>query len=354
MGIKVPLIRVTPPGPKARAIIALDERYLARSTKTAPVVVRRAQGAIVEDVDGNLLIDFTSGVSVLNVGHSHPKVLAAVTAQAKDHMHFAGTDFYYASQARLAERLAKLAPGKRARKVFFTNSGTEATEAAIKASRVHTRRGMFLAFLKAFHGRSMGALGLTASKAVQRRGYTPMMPAATHVPYAYCYRCPYHLTYPSCDLHCANVIEDFYFKTVAPPEDVAAVFVEPVQGEGGYVVPPKGWKERIAAIAKGHGILPVDDEGQAGMGRTGRFFAIEHTKAVPDILTMAKALGGGLPLGAAVMDASLDFPEAGSHSTTFGGNAVACAARDAVLDVFEAEDVLRNATRPGGHLGRRL
>ena len=354
MGLKVPLIRVPPPGPKARAIIALDERYIATSTKTAPVVVKRAEGAVVEDVDGNLLIDFSAGVSVLNVGHGHPKVLEAIRRQAAHFTHFAGTDYYYEVQARLAERLAKKAPGRRPRKVFFTNSGTESTEAAIKLARHNTRRGLFLAFLKAFHGRSMGSLALTASKPVHRRGYAPMMPSAVHVPYAYCYRCPYKLTYPSCDLHCVNIIEDLYFKSVAPPEDVAAVFVEPVQGEGGYIVPPKGWMERLAGVAKDHGILLVDDEVQAGMGRTGKFLAIEHTKAIPDVITLAKALGGGLPLGAVVFNAELDWREAGSHSTTFGGNAVACAASHATLDVLEEEDVMANATRLGARMGKRL
>ena len=352
--MKAPHIRVTPPGPKAKAIIARDREILATATKASPVVARRAEGAVVEDVDGNLFVDFASGVSVLNVGHSHPKVLAAIQRQAGDFTHFAGTDFYYEEQVRLAERLAKAAPGRHKRKVFFTNSGTESVEASIKLARHHTRRGLFLAFLRAFHGRTMGSLALTASKAVHRRGYVPMMPSAVHVPYAYCYRCPYKLTYPSCDLHCANIIEDLYFKTVAPPEDLAGIFVEPVQGEGGYIVPPPGWMERIDKMAREHDILLIDDEIQAGMGRTGRMFAIEHTKAVPDVLTMAKALGGGLPLGAMVFNAELDFREAGSHSNTFGGNALACAAANATLDVIAEEDLLRNATRLGEHLRRRL
>jgi len=354
MGVKVPYIRIPPPGPKARAIIARDHRAMATTTKTAPVVVRRAEGAVVEDVDGNLLIDFSAGVSVLNVGHSHPDVVARLREQAGRYTHFAGTDYYYPEQVELAERLAKAAPGKQRRRVFFGNSGTEANEAAIKLTRQHTKRGLFLAFLKAFHGRTMGSLALTASKPVHRRGYTPMMPSAVHVPYAYCFRCPYKLTYPSCDLHCANVIEDLYFKSVAPPEDVAGLFLEPVQGEGGYVVPPKGWTERIAKIVQGHGIPLIDDEVQAGMGRTGKMFAIQHTRAVPEVITMAKALGGGVPLSATIFDADMDYPESGSHSTTFGGNALACAAGLETLDVIDREGLLARATRLGARLGRRL
>ena len=280
MAMKVPNIKVTPPGPNARKVLARDARWMATTTKASPLVVKRASGSVVEDVDGNTYIDFTCGVSVTNVGHGNPHVTTAIKRQVDEFVHYAGTDFYYDIQTRLAERLAKLAPGRRPKKVFFANSGTEAIEAAIKITRYNTKRQLFLAFLRGFHGRTMGSLGLTASKAIQRAGFSPMMPGAVHVPYAYCYRCPYNLTYPSCDLYCANIIEDLYMKTVAPPQDVAAVFAEPVQGEGGYVVPPKGWLERIAEIAHDVGALFVADEVQSGMGRTGRMWAVEHTQAV--------------------------------------------------------------------------
>jgi len=352
--VKVPDIKVTPPGPKAREIIERDHRYVATTTKSAPIVVRRASGSVVEDVDGNLLIDFASGISVLNIGHAHPKVVEAISKQAAEFTHFAGTDFYYDIQTRLAERLGKITPGKHRKKVFFGNSGTEANEAAIKVAKSHTKRQMFLAFLGAFHGRTQGALSLTASKAKQRAGFFPTMPGVVHVPYAYCYRCPYKLTYPSCDLYCANIIEDVYMKTVAPPEDLAGVFVEPVQGEGGYIVPPPGWMDRIAKIAKDHDILLIDDEVQSGLGRTGKMWAIEHSEAVPDILTMAKSLGGGLPISAAVYPAELDFQESGKHSNTFGGNPVACAASLAVLDVMDEEDLVARSAKLGEHLARRL
>lgn len=350
----VPNIKVTPPGPKARKILARDERWIATSTKTSPLVVKRASGSVVEDVDGNTYIDFTCGVSVTNVGHTHPKVTAAIEQQVEQFTHFAGTDFYYDVQTRLAERLAGLAPGKGPKKVFFSNSGTEANEAAMKVARWHTGRPMFLAFLNGFHGRTMGSLSLTASKAVQRARFQPMMPGVVHVPYAYCFRCPYQLTYPSCDLYCANIIEDLYMKTVAPPEDLAAIFFEPVQGEGGYVVPPPGWVERIGKIAKDHDVLLAADEIQSGMGRTGKMFAVQHTKAVPDLLTMAKSLGSGIPVGATIFRADLDFDRKGAHSNTFGGNPVACSAGLATLDVIETDDLMANATRLGARMRARL
>ncbi len=352
--MKVPDIKVTPPGPKAREIIERDRAHLATTTKSAPVVVKRAHGSIVEDVDGNLLIDFASGISVLNVGHTHPKVVEAISKQAADFTHFAGTDFYYDIQTRLAERLGKITPGKFRKKVFFGNSGAEANEAAIKVAKSHTKRHMFLAFLGAFHGRTQGVLSLTASKARQRAGFFPSMPGVVHVPYAYCYRCPYKLTYPSCDLYCANIIEDVYMKTVAPPEDTAGIFVEPVQGEGGYIVPPPGWLDRVAKIAKDHDLLLIDDEVQTGFGRTGKMWAIEHSKAVPDVLTMAKSMGGGVPIGAAVFPADMDFPESGKHSNTFGGNPIACAASLATLDVIEDENLVARSAKLGEHMAKRL
>jgi len=352
--VKVPSIKVTPPGPKAREIIARDAKYLATTTKTSPIVAKRAQGSVVEDVDGNTYIDFSAGIAVMNVGHSHPRVVEAVRKQTGELMHFAGTDFYYDVQARLGERLAKLAPGKAAKKVFLANSGTEANEAAIKIAKWSTRRGMFLAFLGAFHGRTMGALSLTASKRVQKERFFPSMPGVVHVPYAYCYRCPYKLTYPSCDLYCANIIEDLYMNTVAPPADTAGIFVEPVQGEGGYIVPPPGWLTRIAKIAKDNDLLLIADEVQTGFGRTGKMFAVEHEGVAPDILTVAKALGGGLPIAAAVFDARLDFGVPGAHSNTFGGNAVASASAMAALDVIEDEGLVGNSERLGKRMADRL
>ncbi len=352
--MKVPDIKVTPPGPKAREIIDRDKKYMATTTKSAPVVIKRASGSIVEDVDGNLLIDFASGISVLNVGHTHPKVVEAIRKQAGEFTHFAGTDYYYDIQARLAEKLAQITPGKHAKKTFFANSGAEANEAAIKIAKWNTKRQMFLAFLGAFHGRTQGALSLTGSKAKQKSGFFPSMPGVVHVPFAYCFRCPYKLTYPSCDLHCANIIEDLYMKTVVPPEDLAGVFVEPVQGEGGYIVPPPGWLDRIGKIAKDHGVFFIADEVQTGFGRTGKMWGIDHSKVVPDIMTIAKSMGAGMPIGAAVFRAEYDYKESGKHSNTYGGNPMASAASLAVIDVIESEGLVQRSAKLGARMAKRL
>ncbi|MEK6986779.1 MAG: acetyl ornithine aminotransferase family protein, partial [Candidatus Thermoplasmatota archaeon] len=352
--MKVPDIKVTPPGPKAREIIERDKKYIATTTKSAPVVIKKASGSIVEDVDGNLLIDFASGISVLNVGHTHPKVVEAIRKQAGEFTHFAGTDYYYDIQARLAQKLAEITPGNYPKKSFFASSGAEANEAAIKIAKWNTKRQMFLAFLGAFHGRTQGALSLTGSKAKQKSGFFPSMPGVVHVPFAYCFRCPYKLTYPSCDLYCANIIEDLYMKTIAPPEDIAGVFVEPVQGEGGYIVPPAGWLDRIGKIAKDHGILFIADEVQTGFGRTGKMWGIEHSKVVPDIMTMAKSMGSGVPVSAAVFRADMDYKESGKHSNTYGGNPIAAAASLAVIDVIESEGLVQRSAKLGAHMAKRL
>ncbi len=352
--MKVPDIKITPPGPKAREIIERDKEYIATTTKSAPVVIKRASGSIVEDVDGNLLIDFASGISVLNVGHTHPKVVEAIRKQAGEFTHFAGTDYYYDIQARLAQKLAEITPGHYPKKAFFANSGAEANEAAIKIAKYNTKRQMFLAFIGAFHGRTQGALSLTGSKAKQKSGFFPTMPGVVHVPFAYCFRCPYKLTYPSCDVYCANIIEDLYMKTVAPPEDIAGIFVEPVQGEGGYIVPPPGWLDRIGKIAKDHEIMFIADEVQTGFGRTGKMWGIEHSKVVPEIMTMAKSMGGGVPIGAAVFPADMDYKESGKHSNTYGGNPIAAAASLAVIDVIESEGLVQRSAKLGTHMAKRL
>ncbi|MDE1820032.1 MAG: acetyl ornithine aminotransferase family protein [Euryarchaeota archaeon] len=342
------------PGPKGKAVVDLDTQYLMTSTKTAPVVAQSAKGVWVTDVDGNRILDFTSGVGVLGTGHCHPAVVEAVQNQAKELMHFAGTDFYYEIQARLAEKLAKLAPGKNPKKVFFTNSGTESVEAAVKMARWNTQRPLTLGLIGSFHGRSMGALTLTSSKPAQRRRFNAYTGGGVHIPAPTCYRCPYKLEYPSCDLYCAKILEELYFNTVLPPEDIAAFVAEPVIGEGGYVVPPKEYFQVMQRMLKPHGILHVSDEVQAGMGRTGKWWAIENFGVVPDMITTAKALGSGMPIGAMVFDAKLDYTYQGAHSNTYGGNAVGCAASLATFDVFEREHLLDNATKQGAYLTKRL
>jgi 4-aminobutyrate aminotransferase len=350
----LPEIKVTPPGPKGQEIIDMDNRYIATTTKTSPVAVNRALGAMVWGVDGNRYLDFTSGIGVTNTGHCHPRVVKAVQDQAAKLMHFAGTDFYYSIQARLAKRLCGVTPGDCAQKVFYTNSGAESVEAAIKLARWSSERKLYIAFLGAFHGRTMGALALTASKTVQRERFFPTMPGASHVPYAYCYRCPYKMEYPSCDIWCVKIIEEVYFQQLVPPEQVAALFMESVQGEGGYIVPPDGWVKEIRALCDRHGILLVDDEVQAGFGRTGKWFGIEHWDVEADIYTLAKGMGSGVPIGAIVFKEELDWRVKGAHSNTYGGNLVASAAALATIEVLEDEDLVGNSARMGAHLHQRL
>ncbi|MEM3038775.1 MAG: acetyl ornithine aminotransferase family protein [Thermoplasmata archaeon] len=354
MTSKAPHVSKDFPGPNARKIIARDTRYLVTSTKTGPIVAKRARGALIEDVDGNVIIDLFSGVGVQNVGHCHPEVVRAIKDQADKFIHIAGTDYYYDVQVRLAEKLAASVPGKMERKVFFTNSGTESVEAAIKVAKASTKRHTFIGFIGAFHGRTIGSLSVTASKPVHREGFFPFMPGVYHIPYAYCYRCRYKLEYPSCGLWCAKILEEVYFDTFVPPGDVAAIIAEPIQGEGGYVIPPKEFLPTMKRIAEKHGILFVDDEIQAGMGRTGKLWAIEHFNVVPDVITTAKALGAGIPIGATIIDAKLDFDRQGRHSNTFGGNPVGAAAALAVFRIIEKEKLLQRAQRLGKKSIRRL
>lgn len=350
----MPKVTVPPPGPKAKRIVARDAREMATTTKSQPLAIRRGRGCIAEDVDGNVFLDFAAGVGALNTGHAHPRVVEAIRAQAGEFLHFAGTDYYYALQADLAKRLNGLVPVSGRARTFFTNSGTESNEAAIKLVRHASRRPSILAFLGAFHGRSMGALSLTASKKVQREGYLPMLGGVEHVPFADCYHCPYKLEYPSCDFWCLHILEEEYFPSLIPPGDVAAFFAEPIQGEGGYVVPPLPYFKELKKILDPHGILLVMDEVQSGVGRTGKWFASEHFGVKPDVVAIAKALGSGMPIGAAVYRDDLDWGVPGSHSNTFGGNPVACAAALATIDVIEDERLLENAARQGRLLRKRL
>jgi len=308
---------------------------------------------MVRDVDGNRYLDFTAGIAVLATGHAHPRVVAAIARQARRFVHMAGTDFYYAAQVKLAEALGRIAPGRKPARTFFANSGAEAMEAAFKLARYRSRRPLMLAFQGGFHGRTMGALSLTASKVGQRRRFAPLVPGVTHVPYANCYRCPYGLTYPACNTHCVSVIKDLHFKTTVPPEEVAAIVVEPIQGEGGVVVPPPEFHRRLHSLAQEFGILFVVDEVQTGMGRTGRMFGIEHWGVTPDIVAIGKGIASGLPMGAIVAPARLMDWEAGAHANTFGGNPVACEAALATIALLERK-LVANAARMGRYLLRAL
>ncbi len=347
-----PNIKNVPPGPKAKKIVEMDDRYIALSTKTSPIVAESAKNSVVTDVDGNTLIDFASGIGVINTGHCHPKVVKAVQEQAAKLMHFAGTDFYYAKQAELAKRLTEVSPGNFNKKVFLVNSGTEAIECAIKVSRWATQRTQHIGFLGAFHGRTMGSLSFTSSKTVQRARFFPTMPGVTHIPYAYCYRCPYKMNYPDCDLWCAKILDEVYFEKLVEPTEVASIFFEPVQGEGGYVVPPKGFLTEMDKIAKKYGILTVDDEVQAGFGRTGKMFAIEHFGLEPDIMAIAKGMGSGMPIGACIHNEKYDFGVQGAHSNTYGGNLVSSAAALATIDVVQ-DGLIENAERLGKLMAER-
>jgi 4-aminobutyrate aminotransferase len=343
----MPLLRGPMPGPLASAIIKRDNAVLSPSyTRGYPLVIERGEGAMVTDVDGNRFLDFNAGIAVVSTGHSHPQVVRAIQQQAAKFLHMSGTDFYYENMVQLAEKLAALAPGGQARRVYFGNSGTEAMEAAIKMARYHTGRDKFIGFLGAFHGRTMGSLSLTARRPVQRRG-------VHHVPYAYCYRCAYGKTPDKCAVECAQVIEDQLLKTILPADEVAAIVVEPVQGEGGYIVPPAKFLEELQRIAHRHGMLLIFDEVQAGMGRTGKFFAAEHSGVSPDIFTIAKGIASGMPISATVANAEVMNWPPGAHASTFGGNPVSIAASLMTIELLEQE-LVDNAGRVGSYMMDRM
>ena len=352
----LPNLKGPVPGPRARAAIERDMRHVSPSyTRCYPLVVERGEGAVIEDVDGNRFLDFNAGIAVVATGHCHPKVVKAIQEQAARLIHMSGTDFYYEGMIALAEKLSQIAPGAVDRRVSFGNSGAEAMEGAIKLARWSTGRDKIIAFLGSFHGRTMGALSLTARKAVQRAGFGPMVPGVVHAPYPYCYRCPYGKQPDSCAVECVQHIENTLLKTISPAEETAAIVVEPIQGEGGYIVPPKKFFEELARVAKENGILLVFDEVQSGMGRTGKLFAHEWSGITPDVMSVAKGIGGGFPLGAVL--AKEQFAKAlvpGTHGTTYGGNPLACAAGNAVLDIILAPGFLESVERKGAKLRSAL
>jgi 4-aminobutyrate aminotransferase len=342
------------PGPRAKAMIERDAQHVSPSyTRSYPLAAARGEGAMIEDVDGNRFLDFNAGIAVAAAGHCHPRVVQAIQEQAARLIHMSGTDFYYEEMAELAEKLSAIAPGGVARKVSFGNSGTEAVEGAIKLARWSTGREKIIAFFGSFHGRTMGALSLTARKAVQRAGFGPMLPGVVHAPYPNCYRCPFGKEPDGCAVECVKHIEDTLLKTIAPAEETAAIVVEPVQGEGGYVVPPRKFFDELTRVARRNGILLVLDEVQSGMGRTGKMWAAEHFGVVPDVFAAAKGIASGMPLGATVARADLMTWPPGAHASTFGGNPVSCAAALATIALLE-EGLVENAARMGAHLMDRL
>ena len=352
-----PKIKTALPGPNAKRVLEGDKKYISPSyTRSYPLVAKRGHGVVVEDVDGNEFFDFSAGIAVTSTGHCHPEVVGAIQKQAAELIHMSGTDFYYESMVTLAERLSKIAPMPGPHKVYYGNSGAEAVETALKLARYHTKRTNIIAFYGAFHGRTMGALSLTASKPQQKRRFAPLVPGVTHIRYPDVYR--------GCEggaqdaekfaLGCARFIEDKLFKTTLPPEEVAAIFVEPVQGEGGYVIAPTVFMQELRRICDRHGILLVADEVQSGIGRTGKWWAIEHTGVHPDIVCSAKGIASGMPLSAVITRADVMDWVPGSHASTFGGNPVSIAASLATLDVIEREGLLRNSTEVGNYMLDRM
>src|SRR5215212_2163467 len=345
-----PHIKTPLPGPNAAAIIARDKTVVSPSyTRGYPLVIERGFGAMVEDVDGNVFLDCAAGIAVNSTGHSHPDVVRAITTQAEKFLHMSGTDFYYEPQVRLAEEIAAIAPIEGGVRSFFGNSGTEAIEACIKLSRYASGRHNIIAFLGAFHGRTMGSLALTASKAIQRRGFGPMLPGVYHAPYADCYRCPIGLKPDTCAAECLDFIEHQLFVHLVSPDEVAAIVVEPIQGEGGYIVAPDQFLQRLRELTRTNGILLVADEVQSGMGRSGKMFAIEFTGVEPDMMAIAKGIASGLPLGVAVARSGLMEWPPGAHASTFGGNPVSCAAALATIRLLK-DQLVANAADVGGHL----
>ncbi len=352
---KGPRVSGTLPGRKGKEIVALDRLTMSPSyAHVVPIVGEEGKNVYVRDVDGNVFLDISSGMFVLNYGYSHPKLVKAVQKQSAKLAHFAGTDFYYKAQIDLADKLIALTPGDVDKRVYFGNSGTEAVEAAFKCARWHTRRPRIISYLGAFHGRTFGAMSLSSSSVKHHRYFFPLVPGVSFMPYPYCYRCPFNKEYPGCDFECVDYIRTS-LKTVIPAEEVAAVIAEPIQGNSGYVIPPKEYWPKVKEICDENDWLFIADEIQTGLGRTGKVFAMEHWGVTPDIVCVAKALSGGMaPIGAMIGRLLVMNWEPGTHASTFGGNLVACAAALAGLEVMEKEKLVEKADRLGKYALKRL
>ncbi|HEY9687173.1 MAG TPA: acetyl ornithine aminotransferase family protein [Coleofasciculaceae cyanobacterium] len=351
-----PQIRTALPGPKTQALIDKDQRYLSPSyTRGYPLSIQSGYGAMVVDMDDNVFLDYCAGIAVCSTGHSHPEVVKAIREQSEKFLHMSGTDFYYTVMAELAEKLAVTTPGSPDKKVFFSNSGTEANEAALKLARYHTGRMNFVSFYRSFHGRTFGSMSVTASKAIQKSRFTPLVPGVYNAHYPYFYRDIFNSASPeACADACLQYIEDYIFKMLVPAEEIAAFIVEPIQGEGGYVVPPANFLRGLQKLARRYGILIIADEVQAGMGRTGKLWASQHFEGFePDIMTSAKGLASGLPLGACIARSDVMNWPPGTHATTFGGNPVSCAASLKTFDLLEG-GLVDNARVQGAYLKRKL
>ncbi|HUO33562.1 MAG TPA: acetyl ornithine aminotransferase family protein [Candidatus Acidoferrum sp.] len=349
---KLPNLITSLPGPKAAALVAEDHAILSPSyTRDYPLVAKRGRGAMVEDVDGNTFLDFAAGIAVVATGHCHPEVVAAIQKQAAELIHMSGTDFYYPSLVEMAEKLAAVAPGKGPKRVYFGNSGAEAVEAAIKLAKYHTKRDKLIAFHGAFHGRTMGALSLTASRSIQRKGFGTLLSGVFHMPYPDTYRGTYGVRPENATEDCLNYLVNELFRRRVDPEEVAGIFIEPIQGEGGYLPAPVEFLQGLEKICRKHGILLVADEVQSGMGRTGKWWAVDHAGIEPDIICIAKGIASGMPLGAIVAKADVMNWTPGAHASTFGGNPVCIAAALATMKLLEGGHIA-NAARMGEYIFR--
>jgi len=351
--MKTPRLLTALPGPKAKVIVERDAKFMSPSfTRDYPLVAKTGRGAMVEDVDGNVFLDFAAGIAVCSTGHCHPTVVEAIQKQAGELIHMSGTDFYYEGLPLLAERLGKTVPGSESKKVFFTNSGTEAIEGAVKLARYTTKRDKMIAFYGCFHGRTMGSLSLTASKSTQRKGFGALLGGVEHIPYPYAYRCALGHMPETCGAEILETLENQIFKRLFDPTEVAGIIIEPIQGEGGYVPAPKFFLQELRRICTQHGIMLITDEVQSGMGRTGKWWAFEHAGIEPDIITTAKGIASGMPLGAIIAKSSVMNWKPGSHGTTFGGNPVCLAASLATMDLIE-DSLMENARKMGEYIFQR-
>jgi len=351
---KLPQIKMALPGPKAKQVIEYDAKYISPSlSRSYPLVAERASGALVEDPDGNTFLDFAAGIAVCSTGHCHPKVVAAIQKQAAELIHIAGTDFYHRHMPELAERLVATMPKSHHWKVFFGNSGTEAVEGAIKLARYATRRDKLIAFYGCFHGRTLGSLSLTASKNTQRKYFGTLLGGVEHIPYPYAYRCALGHTQENCGSEIIELLEQQIFKRMFAPEEVAAVIVEPIQGEGGFIPAPLTFLQELQRLCNKHGIMLILDEVQAGMGRTGKMWAYDHAGITPDIVLTAKGIASGMPISAFIAKESVMQWKPGSHGTTYGGNPVCVAAALATLDLIEG-GLMANAKKMGEYIFRKI
>ncbi|MGC1660530.1 MAG: acetyl ornithine aminotransferase family protein, partial [Candidatus Acidiferrales bacterium] len=345
--LKLPHLVTPLPGPNAAKLVERDRAAVSPSyTRDYPLVAKSGRGSIIEDVDGNKFLDFAAGIAVVSTGHCHPQVVAAIQKQAAELIHMSGTDFYYPSLVELAEKLASITPGKEPKRVYFGNSGAEAMEAAIKLAKYHTKRDKLIAFHGSFHGRTMGALSLTASRSAQRKGFGTLLAGVFHMPFPDTYRGTYGIRPENASADCLGYLENELFRRLVDPEEVAGIFIEPIQGEGGYLPAPAEFLQGLEKICRKQGIMLVADEVQSGMGRTGKWWAVNDSGVVPDIITSAKGIASGMPLSAVIASERVMNWTPGAHASTFGGNPVCIAASLATIKLLE-DGYIANAARMG-------